>query len=89
MRADENEADIPDRCRTDIQTLRLLLPRVEKSCKAPKSGHKGGPEATDVAHLCDFYYSVIQGTYCPHQPHIFQWGKGGVEGEEIVLCMPL
>jgi hypothetical protein len=82
MRADENEADIPDRCRTDIQTLRLLLPRVEKSCKAPKSGQKGGPEATDVAHLCAFYYSVIQGTYCPHQPHIFQWGKGGLEGEE-------
>jgi hypothetical protein len=80
VRADEDEENLPEKCRNDLQSLRLLLPRVEKSFQPPAPGKKG-PEAADVAHLCDFYNSVLRGVYCPHAPHLFHWGKEPKDGK--------
>jgi hypothetical protein len=114
VRPDPNadESTLPKMCNSAIQTLRKLLPKVEKTIQAldldddgddnhnnnhnsntnkrrtghnnkakPKETPMGPPEASDVAHLCDFYHSVMGGVYCPHAPHLFRWGKGGIDGK--------
>ena len=93
-----DEANLPQRCLKDIRALRQLLPKVEKtiqpqvdsneaSPRAAKTGRskaiqKEGTEASDICHLCDFYESVLNGVFCPHAPHLFQWGKGGIDGKK-------
>ncbi len=77
----DNEAeDIPEQCRVDLEKLRNLLPEIEKKFQPPAYGGKG-PEANDVAHLCDFYNSAMQGSYCPYAPHLFHRGKSPDSGE--------
>ena len=78
--ADDEEERIPDLCSADLEQLRNLLPEIEKKFQPPGAGQKG-PEADDVAHLCDFYNSVIQGHYCPFMPHLFHLGKSPKDGE--------
>jgi len=76
----DDERTIPAQCRTDLEKLRNLLPEIEKKFQPPGRDEKG-PEAHDVAHLCDFYNSAMQGNYCPYAPHLFHMGKSGNEGE--------
>lgn len=77
----EDEVErIPDQCRADLEQLRNLLPEIEKKFQPPAPGQRG-PEAHDVAHLCDFYNSVMQGNYCPYAPHLFDLGKSPKNGE--------
>ena len=75
----EDEGDIPEKCCAVLERLRQLLPRVEKSFQPPPPGKKG-PDASDIAHLCNFYDSALQGVYCPHASHLFQRGKDPKEG---------
>lgn len=79
VRVDDEETRIPDQCRSDLEMLRNLLPEIEKKFRPPARGERG-PEAHDVAHLCDFYNSVMQGNYCPYAPHLFHMGKSVNEG---------
>ena len=89
-----NEENLPQRCLKDIRALRQLLPKVEKSIQPQvdtpgwkrkrsraKSLKETGADASDVSHLCDFYDTVLNGHFCPHAPHLFQWGKGGIDGK--------
>jgi hypothetical protein len=78
--SEDDEDNLPERCRSDLQILRNLLPKVEKSFQPPAPGKKG-PEAEDIAHLCDFYNSVLRGAYCPHAPHLFQRGQSAKDGK--------
>lgn len=79
----EDEVEnIPDQCRVDLEKLRNLLPEIEKKFQPPAHGERG-PDAHDVAHLCDFYNSVMQGNYCPHAPHLFGTGKVLNDGQFI------
>ena len=77
---DDDEEKIPEQCRIDLEKLRNLLPEIEKKFHPNLLGEKG-PEAQDVAHLCDFYNSVMQGNYCPYAPHLFHLGKSPDDGE--------
>jgi hypothetical protein len=65
--------DVPIKCRNDLIKLGTILPKVEQA-----THHK--PTAAGIGHLCSFYQDVLVGGYCPHAPHLFQWGKGGTEG---------
>ena len=65
--------DIPARCRKDLVTLGTILPKVEQATNQQ-------PTAAEIGHLCSFYQDVLVGGYCPHAPHLFNWGKGGTEG---------
>lgn len=75
----DEENDLPTRCISDLRALRNLLPKVEKAFQPPTKG-KPGPAAQDVALLCEFYGSVLGGTFCPHAPHLFHLGKSAAEG---------
>lgn len=79
---EEDEESIPAHCKGDLEGLRNLLPKIEEKFQPPATGQKG-PEAHDVAHLCDFYISVMKGNYCPHAPHLFHLGKSPTDGEYI------
>ena len=83
-RLEGSDDSLPEKCRVDLRNLSLLLPKVEKSYKASAIEQKG-PASCDVVHLCEFYCSVVRGSYCPHAPQIFLWGKGGSEGEKDLL----
>lgn len=87
IRADADEENLPEKCQKDLQSLRELLPKVEKSFQPPSPG-KRGPEASDVAHLCDFYTSILRGNYCPHAPHLLCWGKDPEEGKGHFQYVP-
>lgn len=80
-RIDDDEENLPEKCRKDLQDLRKLLPKVEKSFRPPARGERG-PKAEDVASLCDFYRSALNGGYCPHAPHLFHWGKVPQNGKK-------
>lgn len=80
VRLDTEEGPIPDQCRSDMEKLRNLLPEIEKKFRPPAKGERG-PEAYDVANLCDFYNSAMQGTYCPYAPHLFLTGKSVEDGK--------
>lgn len=90
----EEENHLPARCKSDLQALRNLLPKVEKTFQPPTKG-KVGPAASDVALLCEFYGSILGGTFCPHAPHLFHLGKSTTEGRIIysigleVFCLSL
>jgi hypothetical protein len=79
----EDEEQVPDGCREAIDMLRKILPKVElKSMSIHREpGQKRGPPARDVAHMCDFYTSALNGVFCPHAPHLFLLGKGGTESK--------
>ena len=77
---DDDEENIPEQCRIDLEKLRNLLPEIEKKFHPSTHGEKG-PAAQDIAHLCDFYNSVMQGNYCPYAPHLFHMGKSPHECE--------
>lgn len=81
---EEEEENIPEQCKMDLEKLRNLLPEIEKKFHPNGHGEKG-PEAQDVAHLCDFYNSVMQGNYCPYAPHLFHMGKSPSDGEWWIL----
>jgi hypothetical protein len=74
-----SDGKVPELCQATIETLKKLLPKVEKVIRPPKQGQEG-PSAIDVAHLCDYYKSVIRGVFCPHAANLFDRGKGGLEG---------
>jgi hypothetical protein len=84
--AEDEEERIPDQCRADLEAMRNLLPEIEKKFQPPAQGQRG-PEAHDVAHLCDFYNSVMQGNYCPYAPHLFHLGKSPKDGSYIRLSV--
>jgi hypothetical protein len=79
----DDEEQVPQGCRLAIDMLRKILPKVElKSMSIHRApGQKRGPPARDVAHMCDFYTSVLNGVFCPHAPHLFLLGKGATESE--------
>jgi hypothetical protein len=77
-RQDDEEENLPEKCRKDLFSVRALLPKVEK-CFPPNQAKQC--EASDVAHLCDFYERVLRGVYCPHSPALFQWGKVPKDGK--------
>jgi len=72
VRPDEEEAKLPERCRKDLGSARVLLPKLEKCFPSQQAEHC---DASDLAHLCDFYERVLRGVYCPHSPGLFQWGR--------------
>ncbi|KAL3944314.1 MAG: hypothetical protein SGBAC_001607 [Bacillariaceae sp.] len=69
---DEEESKLPERCRKDLASVRALLPKLEK-CFPPQQ--VVNCDASDLAHLCNFYERVLRGVYCPHSPGLFQWGR--------------
>jgi hypothetical protein len=86
----DDEEQVPDGCREAIDMLRKILPKVElKSMSIDRYHHREqpggqkqrGPPARDVAHMCDFYTSALNGVFCPHAPHLFLLGKGGTESK--------
>ena len=83
VRALADGTKLPELCQRDIQTLKKLLPKVEKAIRPPTKKGQTGPSAVDVAHLCDYYQSVIRGVFCPHAAHLFDQGQGGIEGKFI------
>eukprot|EP00526_Cylindrotheca_closterium_P015523 CAMPEP_0113604366 /NCGR_PEP_ID=MMETSP0017_2-20120614/1757_1 /TAXON_ID=2856 /ORGANISM="Cylindrotheca closterium" /LENGTH=246 /DNA_ID=CAMNT_0000512787 /DNA_START=89 /DNA_END=825 /DNA_ORIENTATION=+ /assembly_acc=CAM_ASM_000147 len=72
VRPDEEEAKLPERCRKDLASVRALLPKLEK-CFPPQQAVNC--DASDLAHLCNFYERVLRGVYCPHSPGLLQWGR--------------
>jgi hypothetical protein len=54
-------------CQKDLQSLRKILPKVEETYQAANT-----PHPIQVAHLCDFYRNVMDGTFCPHAPSLFR-----------------
>jgi hypothetical protein len=75
---EEDEDNLPEKCRKDLQSMRALLPKVEKYFE-----HSDQSEAEDVWHLCDFYKQVLRGSYCPHSPALFGWGKQPKDGKRL------
>ena len=75
--------DVSDHCRSEISSLSLVLPQVETRYRA---NTPNSYPVQDIHHICDFYSSVINGMFCPNAPHLFQCGRGGVEGKEDVLA---
>eukprot|EP00934_Nitzschia_sp_Nitz4_P002344 Nitzschia sp. Nitz4//scaffold9_size221794//64787//75082//NITZ4_001337-RA/size221794-augustus-gene-0.161-mRNA-1//-1//CDS//3329560974//2344//frame0 len=69
-----NVYDAPDQwpstCRHDLDTLRNLLPRVEKTFDPSRTC-----PAQEVASLCDFYATVLRGDHCPYAPHLLDLGR--------------
>lgn len=85
VRQDEDEENVPEQCRKDLISMKALLPKVEKCFQASNSNQQNQVEATDVAHLCDFYERVLRGVYCPHSPALFKWGKVPKDGKKKPL----
>jgi hypothetical protein len=81
----DDEEQVPDGCRDAIDMLRKILPKVElKSMSIHREAGQNrgrGPPARDVAHMCDFYTSALNGVFCPHAPHLFLLGKGATESK--------
>ena len=67
--------EIPERCQRDIDALRKILPKVECMVAVEEK-----PHPLDVAQLCHFYQTVMNGGFCPHAPLLFEWGKNGTAG---------
>jgi hypothetical protein len=83
----DDEEQIPEGCRVAITSLRQILPKVEAKHTYRAPGQKKGPAARDVAHMCDFYTSVLGGVFCPHAQHLFLLGKGATESKsQLVRC---
>lgn len=64
-----------DRCLSDLEIVKRILPRVEKKYRyrpRAKSSKSNKPEAMNVMHLCSFYRDVLKGGYCPEAPALFQ-----------------
>jgi len=73
--------DILIRCKSDLATLRKILPRVERkinSSASSKSSFKkaGGPDPAEAAQLSHFYRDVLSGGYCPQAPQLFKIHDG-------------
>jgi hypothetical protein len=64
---------MPEVCRKELGILTKLLPKVEEALDE-------SPSVDDVANLCDFYVSVLRGTFCPYMPTLFRLGKEPIEG---------
>lgn len=82
----DDEEQVPDGCRDAIDMLRKILPKVELKSMAIQHREPGqkkgrGPPARDVAHMCAFYTSALNGVFCPHAPHLFLLGKGATESK--------
>jgi hypothetical protein len=82
----DDEEEVPDGCRDAIDMLRKILPKVELKSMSIVHSEPGqkkgrGPPARDVAHMCDFYTSALNGVFCPHAPHLFLLGKGATESK--------
>jgi hypothetical protein len=74
---DENYKDNEKRCAMALDSVRHILPKVERAYRyQPSSNKKRGPEAAEVAHLCAFYRDVMLGGYCPKAPGLFQTAQG-------------
>jgi hypothetical protein len=72
----DDEGHVPEFCQQGILgSLRKILPKVEVAYRADKS-----PSAKDVGHMCDFFLQVIDGSFCPHAPHLLKLGRGATEG---------
>lgn len=85
-RQEEDEENLPEKCRKDLFSVRALLPKVEQCFPLDQAKQC---EASDVAHLCDFYDRVLRGAYCPHAPALFQWGKVPKDGTSRGHFVPL
>jgi hypothetical protein len=71
--------DVPGYCQEALTALKRILPRVEH--RIPIGNNvKVSSSVSDLGHLCDFYNDVIRGGFCPHALHLFDLGKGAVEG---------
>ena len=81
-RQEEDEDNIPEPCRKDLTTMKVLLPKLEKSFQGSNANQV---EASDVAHLCEFYERTLRGVYCPHSPALFKWGKVPNYGKKIIF----
>ena len=58
----------------------MLIPKLENTIAPSDDMHQGNNSnrkvnSKDVAQLCRFYDNVIRGTYCPHLPHLFGFGR--------------
>lgn len=72
---------VPAFCQDVINTLRKILPKVEKHYHASRN-----PKPEDISHICDFYEQVIEGGFCPHAPLIIKQGKHGSDGKICRYC---
>lgn len=62
-------AVVPEYCQQMLESLRKIVPKFER-----------GFQGTDAGHLCAFYIQVMEGGFCPHAPHFFDYGLGGTQG---------
>ena len=58
---------IPPKCRSSLETLQQLLKRVDEIYSPEMS-----PHSSHVINLCDFFLSVISGSFCPHFRRLFR-----------------
>jgi hypothetical protein len=74
---DDDYEDNERRCTMALESVRHILPKVERAYRyQPSASKKRGPEAAEVAHLCAFYRDVMLGGYCPKAPGLFQTAQG-------------
>jgi hypothetical protein len=71
----ESEEEVPRYCQESLQSLRVIVPKVERNYPPRETS------ATELHHLCDFYQDVLSGGFCPHAPHLFLLGKGATESK--------
>lgn len=71
----EKEEDIPDFCRQALRALSTILPKVERNIRSQTP-----LKCETLGHLCDFYDQAMQGAFCPHAPHLFNFGTDAAEG---------
>jgi hypothetical protein len=83
--------NVPLFCQEALTTLKRILPRVENRILIIENNNNNNNNSndtkmissnvSDLGHLCDFYNDVILGGFCPHALHLFDLGKGAIEGK--------
>ncbi len=93
----EELGDPSDLCSSDMKALKQIIPKIESACQcqhsalsitgtcvsnAAGSKKKEKVDPKEIMHLCFFYISVVECTYCPHAMNLlFDNGRNGVESE--------
>lgn len=73
--AEENQK-IPPGCLKSLTSLGRIIPKVEKAYRATSD-----PKTADIYHLCDFYLSVVQRSFCPSALKLFEFGQNPANSE--------
>jgi hypothetical protein len=70
-------------CRSDLETLVAILPRVEESIanaantKSSSSSSNSSNNNTQMFQLCHFYTDAMDGGFCPHATLLFLSAESG------------